>query len=111
VATVIEVKTTQDSPFADIICAPTGGVENDRQILLVSIPKIELEAAIETPAREKSNPPPAATPAAVNTPIAASASTQTTQTVQAAKPANASSANSPAQKPLANVESRPHAQQ
>jgi rod shape-determining protein MreC len=105
------MRTTQDSPFAHIICAPTGGVENDRQVLLVSIPKVELETATETPASEKSNPSPVATSAAAPPPIAASASTQTTQTVQAAKPANASSANSPAQKPLANVESRPHAQQ
>jgi rod shape-determining protein MreC len=111
VATVIEMRTTQDSPFAHIICAPTGGVENDRQVLLVSIPKVELETATETPASEKSNPSPVATSAAAPPPIAASASTQTTQTIQATKPANASSANSPAQKPLANVESRPHAQQ
>jgi rod shape-determining protein MreC len=108
VATVIEMRTTQDSPFAHIICAPTGGVENDRQVLLVSIPKVELETATETPASEKSNPAPATIPAAANTPVAASAATQTTQ---ATKPANTSSVNNPAQKPLANVESRPHARQ
>jgi rod shape-determining protein MreC len=111
VATVIEMRTTQDSPFAHIICAPTGGVENDRQVLLVSIPKVELETATETPASEKNNPSPAAKPVATNTPAAVKPSAQTTQTMQAPKPANVSSASSTAQKPLANVESRPHAQQ
>lgn len=112
VATVIEMRTMQDSPFAHIICAPTGGIENDKQVLIVSIPEIELETPIETPASEKSNSSPAAEPAAAaNAPAAASPSAQATQTSQNPKPAKPSSAENPAPKPLANVESRPHAQQ
>ncbi|WP_036301168.1 rod shape-determining protein MreC [Methylotenera sp. L2L1] len=37
VATVTEIQTSQDSPFARIVCAPTGGIENHKQVLLVSI--------------------------------------------------------------------------
>lgn len=39
VATVTQIENTPDSPFARIICTPTGGVENHRQVLLVSIPQ------------------------------------------------------------------------
>lgn len=39
VATVSQIEITPDSPFARIICVPKGGVENHRQVLLVSIPK------------------------------------------------------------------------
>ncbi len=39
VATVSQIEITPDSPFARIICVPTGGVENHRQVLLVSIPQ------------------------------------------------------------------------
>ena len=104
VATVIEVKTTQDSPFAHIICAPTGGVENDRQVLLVSIPKVELATAIEALNSEKAMPTTTDEPATTNNAVLVNPSTQTTQAPKPAKPL-------PAQKPLANVESRPHAQQ
>ncbi|MDI1298837.1 rod shape-determining protein MreC [Methylotenera sp.] len=38
VATVSQIEITPDSPFARIICVPTGGVENHKQVLLVSIP-------------------------------------------------------------------------
>ncbi len=38
VATVSHIEITPDSPFARIICVPTGGVEHHRQVLLVSIP-------------------------------------------------------------------------
>ena len=37
VATVTDIQTTQDSPFARIVCIPTGGIENHKQVLLVSI--------------------------------------------------------------------------
>ena len=104
VATVIEMRTTQDSPFAHIICAPTGGVESDRQVLLVSIPRNQLETDTNPPADAKSNPKPAAEPAAASAPVASRPNAQTTQTVQAQKPA-------PTSTPLANVESRPNAQQ
>lgn len=108
VATVIEMRTTQDSPFAHIVCAPTAGVENDKQILLVSIPKIELETAIEALNSEKVTPASAARPAAPNNSVPVNPDAQTAQTK---KPAQPPSAENPVQKPLANVESRPHAQQ
>jgi rod shape-determining protein MreC len=108
VATVIEMRTTQDSPFAHIVCAPTGGVESDRQVLLVSIPKIELATAIDALNSAKNIPTTAAEPATTNKPAVANPNAQPTQ---AQKPANAASANSAAQNPLANVESRPHARQ
>ena len=46
VATVSQIEITPDSPFARIICVPTGGVENHKQVLLVSIPQIP--EALET---------------------------------------------------------------
>lgn len=42
VATVSHIEITPDSPFARIICVPTGGVEHHRQVLLVSIPEPEI---------------------------------------------------------------------
>ncbi|HEY9268169.1 MAG TPA: rod shape-determining protein MreC [Methylotenera sp.] len=108
VATVIEMRTTQDSPFAHIVCAPTAGVENDKQILLVSIPKVELETAIEALNSEKVTPASAARPAAPNNSVPVNPDAQTAQTK---KPAQPPPAENPIQKPLANVESRPHAQQ
>ncbi len=41
VAKVSQIEITADSPFARIVCVPTGGVENHRQVLLVSIPRLE----------------------------------------------------------------------
>jgi rod shape-determining protein MreC len=51
VATISKIETTPDSPFAHIVCNPTGGVENHRQVLLVSIPHepaepVEMKAGI-----------------------------------------------------------------
>ena len=37
VATVSQIEITPDSPFARIVCVPKGGVENHRQVLLVSV--------------------------------------------------------------------------
>ncbi|MEQ1487510.1 MAG: rod shape-determining protein MreC [Methylotenera sp.] len=53
VATVSQIEITPDSPFARIVCVPTGGIENHRQVLLVSIPQVEAmpESAIESPAK------------------------------------------------------------
>jgi rod shape-determining protein MreC len=48
VAKVSHIETTPDSPFARIICIPTGGVENHRQVLLVSIPQIEQPTSTAT---------------------------------------------------------------
>ena len=42
VATVSQIEITPDSTFARIVCVPTGGVENHRQVLLVSIPEAEM---------------------------------------------------------------------
>lgn len=103
VATVIEMSTTQDSPFAHIICAPTGGIENDRQVLLVSIPKIVLESVTKSPAIEKNNLSaiPGTTPIASPIVSVDVNKTPTQKTV----PANPSSAENTAKKPIANVES------
>lgn len=52
VATVMHIEITPDSPFARIVCVPTGGVENHKQVLLVSIPHVETsakKAVINTP--------------------------------------------------------------
>lgn len=38
VAIVSDIEITQDSPFARIVCEPTGGVEYHRQVLMVSMP-------------------------------------------------------------------------
>lgn len=42
VAEVISIERTPDSPFAHIVCKPIAGIENHRQILLLSIPKAEM---------------------------------------------------------------------
>lgn len=42
VARVSHIEITPDSPFARIICVPTGGVEHHRQVLLVSIPRPDI---------------------------------------------------------------------
>ena len=41
VAEVSQIERNPDSPFAKIVCAPIAGIENHRQILLLSIPKTE----------------------------------------------------------------------
>lgn len=59
VATVSQIEITADSPFARIICVPTGGVENHKQVLLVSIPRMaepvetEIISAIKPDAKTK----------------------------------------------------------
>ncbi len=50
VATVSQVEITPDSPFARIVCVPTGGVESHRQVLLVSIPEAEIALRTHHPA-------------------------------------------------------------
>ena len=50
VAVVSDIEITADSPFARIVCVPTGGVENHRQVLLVGIPTAsQLAATARTP--------------------------------------------------------------
>lgn len=51
VATVSKIEMTPDSPFAHIVCVPTGGVENHRQVLLVSNPHQSAEP-VETKAED-----------------------------------------------------------
>lgn len=41
VAEVTQIERNPDSPFAHIVCKPIAGIENHRQILLLSIPKTE----------------------------------------------------------------------
>ncbi|MDI1308749.1 MAG: rod shape-determining protein MreC [Methylotenera sp.] len=55
VATVSQIEVTPDSPFARIICVPTGRVENHKQVLLVSIPaKVEpVETEIISPIKQE----------------------------------------------------------
>ena len=58
VATVSQIEITPDSPFARITCVPTGGVENHRQVLLVSMPHMELSSnSTETKHVAPSSPP------------------------------------------------------
>lgn len=102
VATVIEMTTTQDSPFAQIICAPTGGIENDRQLLIVSVPKTTEAPAAKTSVVDKAKPTAAMKP---------SPATAGAQRLPVTKPERTPSAEPAAKKPLANVESRPHASQ
>lgn len=126
VATVTEMTTTQDSPFAHIVCIPAGGIENNRQILLVSIPHTELEKAPEEALGEKAQAPVSASPApaqplktaepkpadkpAVDPQIKTQAKTQTeTQVEPQAKPKL--KPETPATKPLANDERARNAQQ
>jgi rod shape-determining protein MreC len=60
VATVSQIQVTPDSPFARIVCVPTGGVENHRQVLLVSIPNVEKlpEIEITTPIKSETQTKP-----------------------------------------------------
>ncbi len=67
VGSVTQVKVTADSPFARIVCVPTGGVENHSQVLLVSLAHGEMwegDEVIATPkpstkkTRVKSTPTP-----------------------------------------------------
>ena len=68
VATVSQIEITADSPFARIVCVPTGGVENHKQVLLVSIPQTpepvetEVISTVKTTTKAKPiNSKPAAT--------------------------------------------------
>lgn len=113
VATVIEMSTTPDSPFAHIVCAPTSGIENNRQVLIVSMPEVTLETSDNT---KKPLPASAAVqPVTTNTPVNAASSSTGTTAIPSQKPVTVTPASppgaTPAQTPPANVESRPHAQQ
>lgn len=67
VASVTQVKISADSPFARIVCVPTGGVENHSQVLLVSFAHSEMwegDEVIATakPSTKKTRVKPAPTP-------------------------------------------------
>jgi rod shape-determining protein MreC len=81
VATVTQVDITPDSPFARIICTPTGGTENFKQVLLVQIPQnaVQLSNALA----EQSTP----------TDTASSNAQSATQTSQPTKPNHATQAS------------------
>ena len=117
VATVIEMKTTQDSPFAHIVCMPAGGIENNRQILLVSIPQTELKNLPKETTTEKAQLPVAAShtdiPAATDSASPAPAQPpQKTEPKPTDKPAVKSQPKpgNPVTKPSANDESGQNAQ-
>ncbi|MDO9281488.1 MAG: rod shape-determining protein MreC [Methylotenera sp.] len=42
VATVTDIKVSPGSPFAQIVCEPTGGIEKHRQVLLVRTPQVDI---------------------------------------------------------------------
>lgn len=83
VAKVSQIEVTPDSPFARIICVPTGGVENHKQVLLVSIPGAEPLPNITTDklaiSSEKSVSHPKATTAKSQPPIAPEKQTSNTK--------------------------------
>lgn len=105
VATVTEKKSTPDSPFAQIICMPAGGIENNRQVLLVSVPQATLEALTPENISEKSKPQHSAS-TAETTVIKENAD----KVPQAVKPAPAAAEKKPQTMP-AHVETPAHAQQ
>ena len=106
VATVSEIKITPDSPFARIICIPTGGIENHRQVLLVSMPIAETLTSdhLELNNHKKSE---ALTKAAASQPSASAQSATNTTPVQ--KPATTPIDKNPSTLP-SNSLSKPHAQ-
>jgi rod shape-determining protein MreC len=55
VATVTDIQTRADSPFARIVCIPTGGIENHKQVLIVSISQPDNPANTNAAANPASN--------------------------------------------------------
>ena len=53
VATVADIKTSADSPFAKIICVPAGGIENHKQVLIISSSQPDSAASLQASATEK----------------------------------------------------------
>lgn len=46
IATVLKIERNPDSPFAHIVCVPTAGVNNHRQVMLLSIPTEVVAASV-----------------------------------------------------------------
>lgn len=53
VATVTRIERNVDSPFASIICTPTAGIDNHRQVLLIAVPANLPAIPAEPPATRK----------------------------------------------------------
>ena len=90
VANVVEMKTSPDSPFARIVCEPSAGIENHRQVLLVSIPKTPTER-VPPQNKRASQRIPAAAEKAITTDVQAEVSVTTVKkpTAQATEAAHA----------------------
>lgn len=106
VATVAEIKITPDSPFARIICIPTGGIENHRQVLLVSMPQDAEPLASDNIELNNKKPQALAKPVTNQTSASAQATSNNTL-VQ--KPATIPLEKNPGTL-LSNSSSKPHAQ-
>lgn len=55
VATVTDIQTSADSPFARIVCIPTGGIENHKQVLIVSISQPDNPASTNAATQQPGN--------------------------------------------------------
>lgn len=111
VATVSEIKITPDSPFARIVCIPTGGIENHRQVLLVSIPhaETETEAINNNTNIEQNKPSSSAKSGTDSTAPAASSSAKPIQ--DQPKKTNPGTVEKKLQKPLPNHQNNTNAQE
>lgn len=89
VATVSRIEVTPDSPFAHIVCVPKGGVENHKQVLLVSIAEL------------------GATTSNVATPTVRPSQSKIAPNIKPITPAP----KKPQEKPQANPASKPHARE
>lgn len=91
VATVSRIEVKPDSPFAHIVCVPKGGVENHKQVLLVSIPQLT------------------STTSNVVTPIATPSQAKIAPNIKPVTPTPEKLLQKPQEKPQANPASKPHA--
>jgi len=119
VATVTEIKTSPESPFAHIVCVPTGGIEHSRQVLIVNLPQSDEPdvTANETAADDSKK---AAAAASAKDATVRSASTKPPHAQPAAAPAQAKpeqpkkaeppAAEKPQNKPLTPDQSQHRAQ-
>jgi len=107
VATVSEMRTTPDSPFARIVCIPTGGIENHRQVLLVSIPHTESETN-DGNANSEKNKLSSAVKSSTGNPIPAN-NPSANPVQDQSKKTNQGIVEKNPQKPLPNNQSNPHA--
>lgn len=98
VATVIDIQITSDSPFARIVCAPTGGIENHKQVLLVSVAQPQTIIAPSNPS-----------PPALNTELNKAAAT-TAQNVKAPAATASLKHDTPAAVTTSSPQTQAHAQ-